>query len=69
MKLLVISALAAVTLLAGATGMLRTHTGATHVKTAGMPLMRDMQSAAGGDRLPVEDFDDRSLVFPREMKR
>ena len=67
MKLFVITALAVVALLAGVTGgMLRTHSVST--RTAGMPLMQDLQHAAGGDRLPVEDFEDRSLVFPREIK-
>jgi hypothetical protein len=28
-----------------------------------------MQSVRGTDTLPVQDFDDRSLVFPREASR
>jgi hypothetical protein len=37
--------------------------------TAGMSSLQDMQSARGADQLPAEDFDDRSLVFPRESRR
>jgi hypothetical protein len=28
-----------------------------------------MQSSSAASKLPSEDFDDRSLVFPRESKR
>jgi len=28
-----------------------------------------MQSGRSADKLPVDDFEDRSLVFPRDSKR
>lgn len=65
MKLLTISVLA-VALFAGVGGILRSRS--LHVETAVMPTMQELHSAAGADRLPVEDFDDRSLVYPREAK-
>jgi len=34
-----------------------------------MSTLPGMQSARGAEKLPVEDFDDRSLVFPRESER
>ena len=68
MKRLVISVLAAVALLAGATGILRSRSVSTNVGTAAMPTMQELQSEAGVDKLPVEDFEDRSLVYPRETK-
>ena len=66
MKILTISALAAATLLTGTAGILRSH---VHpVGTAGMPAMQELQHSTNIDKLPTEDFEDRSLVFPRETK-
>jgi hypothetical protein len=65
MKILTISALAAAALLAGTASILRPHS----VGTAGMPTMQELHSSASIDKLPSEDIEDRSLVFPRETKR
>jgi hypothetical protein len=69
-KRLTICGLIAVASLVVATTMLRPYTwpiigtvGAARI--AGMP---ESQSGGQADKLPVEDFDDRSLVFPRETK-
>lgn len=64
-----ISVLAAIALLAGATGLLRSRLLSTSVETTGMPTMQELQSSANVDRLAAEDFEDRSLVFPRETRR
>jgi hypothetical protein len=70
MKGLIISALAALAVLAGVTGgILRSGSLSTNVKTAGMPTMQELHGAAGVDKLPAQDFEDRSLVYPRETKR
>jgi hypothetical protein len=71
MKRPIISALAAVALLAAATSMLRSHSFSTNslFGTAPMPTLQELQSAASAKKLPAEDFDDRSLVYPRETKR
>jgi hypothetical protein len=69
MTRLMISAIASVALLAAATGMLRSHSFPTNaVRTAGMPTVQELQSAAGVEKLPVQEFEDRSLVYPRETK-
>lgn len=68
MKRLMISALAGVALLAGVTGMLRSRLLSINAGTAAMPTIQELQSTLGADKLPVEDFEDRSLVFPREAK-
>jgi hypothetical protein len=71
MKFLIISAIAAIALFAAVTGMLQTHSLSTigfAGKRSGSTL-QEMQSGPGIDKLPVEDFEDRSLVFPREAKR
>jgi hypothetical protein len=68
MKILMISAVAAATLLAGTAGILRSHSHPTNVGTPGMPTMQELHLSANVDRLPTEDFEDRSLVFSREIK-
>jgi hypothetical protein len=71
MKLLiVIFFVAAVGLLAAVTGIPRSHSGSTigRAETANRSTLQDMQTARAA-KLPTEDFDDRSLVFPRESKR
>jgi len=68
MKVLIVSALAAAALLAGATGILRSPLTSARVETAAMSAMQQLQSGAGIDKLPADDFEDRSLVYPREPK-
>ena len=64
MKLLMISALAAVTLLAVATNM-RPHPPSIDrpVGPAGMMSLQELHAAAGVNKLPIEDFEDQSLVY------
>jgi hypothetical protein len=70
MKLLIISVVAAVGLLVAVTSIPRTHS-VVAIGLAGTTspsTLQDMQSTRS-DKLLVEDFEDRSLVFPREAKR
>jgi hypothetical protein len=69
--LIIIFFIAAVGLLAAVTGIPRSHSISTvgRAGTSSTSTLQDMQSARGADKLPAEDFDDRSLVFPRETKR
>jgi hypothetical protein len=70
MKVLIISAIAAIALFAAVTGMLQSHSPST-IGYAGQrsgSTLQEMQRGAG-DKLPAEDFEDHSLVFPREAKR
>jgi hypothetical protein len=69
--LIIVSFIAAVGLLAAVTGIPRSHSISTvgRAGTSSTSTLQDMQSARGADNLPAEDFDDRSLVFPRETKR
>jgi hypothetical protein len=70
MKLLVIVFfIAAVGLLAAVTGILQSGSRVGRAGTASTLTLQDMQSGRSADKLPAEDFDDRSLVFPRESKR
>jgi hypothetical protein len=71
MKLLVISVIAAFALLVAVTSIPRSHTISTigRAGTGGALALQEMQSGRRAEKLPVDDFDDRSLVFPRESKR
>ncbi|OAF14912.1 hypothetical protein AYJ54_40770 [Bradyrhizobium centrolobii] len=64
MKLLMISGLTAIAVLAAATNMPRSHPSSS---VAGMPAMQEMHKAQQG-KLPVDDFEDRSLVYPRGVQ-
>jgi hypothetical protein len=68
--LIIISFIAAFGLLAAATGISRSHSISTvgRNETSTTLTLQDMQSGRSADKLPIDDFDDRSLVFPRESK-
>jgi hypothetical protein len=69
MKPLIISVIAVVGLVVAVTSIPRSHSVSTiGLAGTGSRSLQDMQSARGG-KLPVEDFEDRSLVYPRETKR
>jgi hypothetical protein len=72
MKLLIIVFfLTAMGLLAAVTGIPRSHS-ISAIRGAGADrasTLQEMQSGRSADKLPIDDFDDRSLVFPRETKR
>jgi hypothetical protein len=65
MKRLMISAFAVFALLASATTVLRSHSPATSfsVGTAGMMSVQEIGAAAGLNKLPIEEFEDQSLVY------
>jgi hypothetical protein len=66
MKLLMISGLAALAVFVATTNMQRSHPlSVSRASVAGMPPVQEMQRQAQQSKLPVEDFVDRSLVFPR----
>jgi len=69
MKLLIISVIA-IGLLVAVISIPRSHTASTiGLAGTGMSTLQDMQSGRRAEKLPVDEFDDRSLVFPRESKR
>jgi hypothetical protein len=65
MKRLMISALAAVALLAAttATAMLWSPSTKLSAGTAAMPPLHELHIAAGANKLPIEDYEDMSLVY------
>ena len=68
MKRLLISAFAAIALLAAAATMLRSHASPTDLAadSAGVMPIQALHSTAGANKLPIEDFEDQSLVFSRK---
>ena len=69
--LIIVFFIAALGLLAAVAGMARSHSISTigRAGKASLPTLHDMQTSRQADKLPADDFDDRSLVFPREPKR
>jgi hypothetical protein len=65
-----ISGLTALAVLVAATNIPKGHPlSMSRTPVAGMPTVQEMQKAAQQGKLPGEDFEDRSLVFPREAQR
>ena len=69
MKRLMIPALAAVALIAAGTAMLWSHTTKLSAGTAAMPTLQELHTAAGVNKLPIEEFEDMSLVYSTATKR
>ncbi len=65
MKRLMISAFAAVAVLAAATTTLPSRSPATNRAsvTAGMMSLQELHAAAGVNKLPIEELEDQSLVY------
>jgi hypothetical protein len=59
-----------VALLIAATAVLRSHPSATKfsVETAGMMSVQELGAAAGLNKLPIEEFEDQSLVYSAAPK-
>ena len=70
MKILIVSVVTAAALLAIAANFPPSHLPSTtgRAGTSGTLALQDMQSAPSVDKIPIEDFQDGSLVFPRETK-
>jgi hypothetical protein len=62
MTRLIITTFATVALIAAASIALRSHSSLA-VHAAGMPSLQELQSAAGVNKLPIEQFEDMSLVY------
>jgi hypothetical protein len=72
MKRLIISGIATVALLAAATTMLRSHSPSTDRPVgaaADMTSSQERHTLADAKKLPIEDFEDMSLVYSTVTKR
>jgi hypothetical protein len=63
MNRLMISGFVAVALLAAAITMLPSHALLGHRATTGMPSSQQAQASTVANKLPIEEFEDMSLVF------
>jgi hypothetical protein len=71
MKRLMISGFAAIALLAAATTMLWSYSPsrARPAASAGIMPLQELHTAAGLSKLPIEEFEDMSLVYSTAPKR
>ncbi|MBA7484174.1 MAG: hypothetical protein DI543_10205 [Bradyrhizobium icense] len=69
MRLITLAFLAVV--LFAATTVLRSHSfsGNEPAKTAMMPSVQELQHATDSRKLPVQEFEDHSLVYPNRSSR
>lgn len=67
MKRLMISAVAAIALLAAATSMLRSHSPSVG-RPAGMMSLQELHKTTDVNKLPIEEIDDQSLVYSKTRK-
>jgi hypothetical protein len=63
MKRLMIRAFAAIVLFAAATAMLRSPSTELAAGIAAMPSLQELHTAAAVNKLPIEGFEDMSLVY------
>jgi hypothetical protein len=68
MTRLIVSTFAAVSLIAAATTVLRSHPPLA-IRAAGMTSLQELHSAVDVNKLPIEDFEDMSLVYSTATKR
>jgi hypothetical protein len=59
-----ISALAVVAIIVIASTMLHSRSPSIELTAAAMPPLQELHSMAGVDKLPVQDLEDQSLVYP-----
>ena len=68
---LMITALAVVAVIAGSSILLRSRSSVIELSagTAAMPSLLELHAAADVHKLPVQDIDDQSLIYPTAEKR
>ena len=64
-----IFAFAVVALIAVSATMPRSHSSSIELSAAAMPPLQELHSMAGVDKLPVQDVEDQSLIYPTLAKR
>ena len=69
MKRQIISALVTIALVVAATAIQRSPSTELSAGTAAMPSLQELHTAAGINKLPIEAFEDMSLVYSTVTKR
>jgi hypothetical protein len=65
----IISAVAVAALIAVAITVLRSNFPSIELSTAAMPPLQELHATANVNKLPVQEIEDQSLVYPTEAKR
>ena len=65
---MIISAFAVIALIAVASNALRARVPSIELAAAAMPPLQELHMMAGVDKLPVQDIEDQSLVYPSVTK-
>jgi hypothetical protein len=65
---MMVSAFAVVALIAVTSNMLRARVSSIELAAAAMPPLQELHVMAGVDKLPVQDIEDQSLVYPSVTK-
>ena len=65
----IISAVAVAALIAVAISVLRSNFPSIELSTAAMPSLQELHATANVHKLPVQEIEDRSLVYPTPEKR
>jgi hypothetical protein len=71
MMRLMITAVVVVAVMAGASTLLRSRSSLIELSagTAAMPSLLELHAAAGVHKLPVQDIEDQSLIYPAVEQR
>jgi hypothetical protein len=65
----VTSAVAVAALIAVAMSVLRSNSPSIELSTAAMPPLQELHATANVNKLPVQEIEDQSLVYPTVAKR
>jgi hypothetical protein len=65
----IISAAAVAALIAVTISVLRSNSPAIELSTAAMPSLQELHATANVNKLPVQEIEDQSLVYPTAEKR
>jgi hypothetical protein len=68
MTRLMLSAIAVATLIAVATSVLWLRSPTLELSTAAMPSLQELHAMAGVNKLPVQEVEDQSLMYPTVAK-
>jgi hypothetical protein len=69
MMRLMLSAIAVVVLVVVATSTLRSPSPTLELSTAAMPSLQELHTMAAVNKLPTQDVEDQSLIYPTVAKR
>lgn len=68
MMRLMLSAVALAALIVVTTSMLRSPSSTLELSTAAMPSLEELHAMAGVNKLPIQEVEDQSLMYPTAAK-